>query len=97
MLWVQNGEVMGSVTILVSDATGMNWIEQKIEQGLGFYRSYFRGTRLFDRRNSDRALGDRGPEPGYCMDSATVTEYVRWYAGVLSRTTRVLADVAAAA
>jgi thioester reductase-like protein len=83
--------------ILVSDATGMDWIEQKIEQGLGFYKSYFRGTRLFDRRNSDQALGDKAPEPGYRMDSAILTEYVRWYAGVLSRTTHVLPDAAAAA
>lgn len=83
--------------ILVSDATGMNWIEQKIEEGLGFYKSYFRGTRLFDRRNSDRALGDKAVEPGYRMDPATVTEYVRWYAGVLSRTAIVLPDAAAAA
>ena len=83
--------------VMVSDASGMDWIEQKIEQGLGFYKSYFRGTRLFDRRNSDEALGDNAQEPGYRMDSATVTEYVRWYAGVLSRTTRVLPDGAAAA
>jgi nucleoside-diphosphate-sugar epimerase len=83
--------------ILVSDTTGMNWIEQKIEEGLGFYKSYFRGTRLFDRRNSDRALGDKALEPGYRMDPATVTEYVRWYAGVLSRTANVLPDAAAAA
>jgi len=41
--------------ILVRDGTEMDWVEQKIEQGLGFYKSYFRGTRLFDRRNSDQA------------------------------------------
>jgi thioester reductase-like protein len=83
--------------ILVRDATGMDWIEQKIEQGLGFYKSYFRGTRLFDRRNSDEALGDKALEPGYRMDQATLTEYVRWYARVLSQTTFVLTDAAAAA
>ena len=83
--------------VMVSDARGMDWIEQKIEQGLGFYKSYFRGTRLFDRRNSDEALGDKAREPGYRMDSATVTEYVRWYARVLSQTTFVLPDAAAAA
>ena len=83
--------------VMVGDATGMNWIEQKIEEGLGFYKSYFRGTRLFDRRNSDHALGAEAPEPGYRMDSATVTAYVRWYAGVLRRTTNMLPDAAAAA
>lgn len=84
--------------VLVSDATGMNWIEQKIEEGLDFYKSYFRGTRVFDRQNSDWALGVRVPEHGYHMDSATITEYVRWYADILRGTTNLLpATVAAAA
>ncbi|HXJ94951.1 MAG TPA: SDR family oxidoreductase [Terriglobia bacterium] len=84
--------------VFVSDATGMNWIEQKIEEGLDFYKSYFRGTRLFDRQNTDWALGVRVPEPGYHMDSATITKYVRWYADVLRGTTNLLpATIAAAA
>jgi len=81
----------------VRDATGMSWIEQKIEEGLGFYKSYFRGTRLFDRRNSDQALDDKAAELGYCMDSAMLTEYVRWYAGVLRRSTNLLPRPSAAA
>jgi nucleoside-diphosphate-sugar epimerase len=83
--------------ILVSDATGMSWIDQKIEEGLDFYKSYFRGTRLFDRQNSDQALGGEASEPGYRMDQATVAEYVRWCAAVLTRTTNLLPDAAAAA
>jgi len=84
--------------VFVSDSTGMDWIEQKIEEGLDFYKSYFRGTRVFDRQNSDWALGVRVPEHGYHMDSATITEYVRWYADILRGTTNLLpATVAAAA
>jgi nucleoside-diphosphate-sugar epimerase len=83
--------------VFVPDASGMSWIEQKIEEGLGFYKSYFRGTRVFDRENSDWALGVRTSEPGYRMDSATVTEYVRWYADVLRGTTNLLPGAVPAA
>jgi nucleoside-diphosphate-sugar epimerase len=83
--------------ILVGDATGLNWIEQKIEEGLGFYKSYFRGTRLFDRENADRALGGAAAEPCYRMDPATLSEYVRWYAGVLRAATNLLPAAAATA
>jgi len=81
----------------VRDATGLSWIEQKVEEGLGFYKAYFRGTRLFDRRNSDQALGRKASELGYCMDSATLTEYVRWYAEVLRQSTNLLSRPSAAA
>lgn len=67
----------------VSDSLGLSWIDQKVEEGLAFYKSYFRGTRLFDRSNSDQALGGTAPEPGYRMDAAALGEYVRWYARVL--------------
>jgi len=83
--------------VMVNDVTGMNWVEQKVEEGMGFYKSYFRGTRLFDRENSDWALGVRVPEPAYRMDSATVAEYVRWYADVLRGTTDLLPVAEAAA
>ncbi len=83
--------------VMVSDSAGMNWIEQKVEEGLGFYKSYFRGTRVFERTNSDWTLGVSVPEPGYRMDSATVAEYVRWYADVLRGTTDLLPAAEAAA
>jgi nucleoside-diphosphate-sugar epimerase len=83
--------------VTVTDATGMNWIEQKVEEGLGFYKSYFRGTRVFERENSDWALGVRVPEPGYRMDSATIANYVRWYLDVLRGTTSLLPAGEAAA
>ncbi|HEY6273840.1 MAG TPA: SDR family oxidoreductase [Terriglobales bacterium] len=83
--------------VFVSDVNGMNWIEQKVEEGLGFYKAYFRGTRLFDRENSDWALGVKISEPGYRMDSSTVTEYVRWYADVLRGTTNLLPGAVAEA
>ena len=82
--------------ILVTDDTGMNWIDRKIEEGLGFYKSYFRGSRQFDRRNSDRALGSFAHDPGYRMDSEAVAEYVRWYSDVLRRTTNLLPGMAPA-
>ena len=83
--------------VMVEDSSGMNWIEQKVEEGLGFYKSYFRGTRLFERENSDWALGVSVPEPGYRLDSATVSEYVRWYTDVLRGTTDLLPVAEAAA
>lgn len=73
--------------ILVSDSVGMGWIDRKIEEGLGFYKSYFRGNRVFDRHNADQALGHRGHEPGYRMDSYKLNEYVRWYSAVLREKT----------
>ena len=82
--------------ILVTDDTGMNWIDRKIEEGLGFYKCYFRGSRQFDRRNSDRALGSFADDPGYRMDSEAVAEYVRWYSDVLRRTTNLLPGMAPA-
>jgi len=82
--------------LLVSESAGMSWIDQKIEEGLGFYKSYFRGDRLFDRRNSDRALGE-AHEPGYRMDAGNVAAYIRWYADLLRGTTNLLAGAAVAA
>jgi nucleoside-diphosphate-sugar epimerase len=83
--------------VMVPDGAGMNWIEQKVEEGIGFYKSYFRGTRLFDRENSDRALGRHAVEPGYCMDSPAIAEYIRWYADVLRGTTNLFPVLPAAA
>lgn len=84
--------------VMVNDVAGMNWIEQKVEEGMSFYRAYFRGTRVFDRENSDWALGVRTSEPGYRMDTATVAEYVRWYVDVLRGTSNLIpAAVPAAA
>jgi nucleoside-diphosphate-sugar epimerase len=83
--------------VMVNDVGGMNWVEQKVEEGMGFYKSYFRGTRVFDRENSDWALGVRVSEPAYRMDSATIGEYVRWYADVLRGTTDLLPVAEAAA
>ncbi len=83
--------------VMVNDVSGMNWIEQKVEEGMGFYKSYFRGTRMFERENSDWALGVRTPEPGYRMDSVTIADYVRWYADVLRGTTNLLPAMVAAA
>ena len=68
--------------LFVRDTAQFTWLDRKLDEGLDFYRSYFRGTKLFDRRNSDAALG-KGEEPGYRLDAATLTSYVRWYAGVL--------------
>lgn len=83
--------------VFVQDGAGMNWIEKKIEEGLGFYKSYFRGSRLFARENSDEALGDLAPEPGYRMDAPTLSKYVRWYANVLRGTTKLFSGSAAEA
>ena len=52
---------------------------------------------MFERENSDWALGVRTPEPGYRMDSVTIADYVRWYADVLRGTTNLLPAMVAAA
>lgn len=66
----------------VRDTSRFTWLDRKLDEALGFYRSYFRSNRQFDRRNSDHAIG-RDHEPGYRMDQAALTSYIRWYADVL--------------
>jgi nucleoside-diphosphate-sugar epimerase len=75
--------------VFVRDKSCFTWVDRKLDEALGFYRFYFHGDRHFDRRNSDRVLGHE-PEPGYRMDSATLTSYIRWYAGVLRGSTATL-------
>lgn len=66
----------------VRDMSRFTWLDRKLDEALGFYRSYFRSNRQFDRRNSDHAIGGEH-EPGYRMDQAALTSYIRWYADVL--------------
>jgi len=66
----------------VRDTSRFTWLDRKLDEALGFYRSYFRSNRQFDRRNSDHAIGRRH-EPGYRMDQVALTSYIGWYADVL--------------
>jgi nucleoside-diphosphate-sugar epimerase len=95
------GEVAGAIfqeldlklPVFVRDTNRFTWLDRKLDEALGFYRSYFRSNKHFDRRNSDAALGHEN-EPGYRMDPCTLSSYIRWYAGVLRSSS---ATVAAAA
>ncbi|MCW3816342.1 SDR family oxidoreductase [Micromonospora sp. DR5-3] len=62
----------------VSDPSELDDTDRAFAKGIEFYRSYLVGEKLFDRVNSDRALGrtDAGRMP---FPDAEITAYARWY------------------
>jgi nucleoside-diphosphate-sugar epimerase len=79
--------------VFVRDPNRFTWLDHKLDEALGFYRSYFRSHKQFDRSNSDSALGGED-DPGYGMDLATLTSYIRWYADALRSSSRTVAAAA---
>ncbi|MEU5721855.1 SDR family oxidoreductase [Micromonospora sp. NPDC047738] len=62
----------------VTDQSELDDTDRAFASGIEFYRSYLVGEKLFDRVNSDRALGrpDAGTMP---FPDDEVTAYARWY------------------
>ena len=78
------GELGLPEPIFVRTKDELTWLDQRFDQRLDFFGSYFVGAKHFDRRQSDAALGaDRGEEPTF--DEDTVRAYCRWYLDRLAR------------
>lgn len=61
------------------DADGeLEWLDERFNRRIGFYRSYMRGDRVFDRRNVEQHVGPE-PNAGYAMSDDVLRAYYRWY------------------
>lgn len=62
----------------VTDPAALDDTDRAFAEGIEFYRSYLVGEKLFDRANSDRALGRpyAGTMP---FPDDEITAYARWY------------------
>ncbi len=67
--------------VYVSDKSGFDYLDEKLDEALDFYGSYLRATKLFSRANADAVSPAREPE--YRMDEAAVKSYASWYGSVL--------------
>ena len=64
--------------LLVTNKDDFSWIDSKFDQGLDFYGSYMLGFKVFDRTNTDAALGNT--QEGACLlDPPELLSYYRWY------------------
>lgn len=75
------GEVGLPEPVYVSDKSGFDYLDEKLDEALDFYGSYLRATKLFSRANADEA--SPASESGYRMDAMAVQGYSAWYGGVL--------------
>lgn len=67
--------------LYVEDRREFDFLDEKLDEALEFYGSYLRGTKMFDRTQSDSICG--GVDRGYRMDGGMVSAYAAWYGGVL--------------
>lgn len=69
-------------------ADGLSWLDQQIDKGITFYKSYLFGVKRFDRTNVRGVLGgeDRGAYP---LDDATLKSLGGWYLAHLESAGRV--------
>lgn len=71
--------------LLVESRENFSWIDKKLDQGIAFYSSYLVGSKVFDRHNTNAALG-RDCEDGFVFDTPTLLAYFRWYLDLLAVT-----------
>lgn len=62
----------------VEPTADLEWLDERFNRRIGFYRSYMRGDRTFDRSNVEQQVGTE-PESGYAMTDDVLLEYYRWY------------------
>jgi hypothetical protein len=69
-------------------ADGLSWLDEQIDKGITFYKSYLFGVKRFDRTNVRGVLGreDRGAYP---LDDATLKSLGGWYLAYLESAGRV--------
>jgi nucleoside-diphosphate-sugar epimerase len=63
--------------VFVDDVREFTSIDEQVDQRLGFYRSYLRGTKHFDTANVEKLIG--AETLTHPMDEDTITQYMSWY------------------
>lgn len=71
--------------VLVESRENFSWIDKKLDQGIAFYSSYLIGSKAFDRRNTNGAIGENC-EDSLVFDTPTLCAYFRWYLDLLALT-----------
>lgn len=56
----------------------LEWLDERFNRRIGFYRSYMHGDRVFDRSNVEQRVG-REPSTAYAMPDEVLRAYYRWY------------------
>lgn len=67
-IFLTNDEQMGE----------MQWLDEKFNSRIEFYRSYFRNHKVFDRQNLTSIVGAEDPSY-YAMDDEVLRKYCDWY------------------
>lgn len=73
----------------VADDVELEWLDERFNRRIGFYRSYMRGDRVFDRSNVERQVGRESGVP-YTMSDDVLRGYYRWYLERLDATRQSL-------
>jgi nucleoside-diphosphate-sugar epimerase len=56
-----------------------NWVDEKFNEKMDFYNSYFVGNKIFSRANSDKALAAVQPLKEYAVREDNFSEHCCWY------------------
>lgn len=67
-----------SSPIYVSDKSEFDWLDEKFNERIDFYRSYLIGHKVFDRSRVTRIVGPEPHKP-YEMPSPVIEKYCLWY------------------
>jgi nucleoside-diphosphate-sugar epimerase len=73
----------------VDDDDELEWLDERFNRRIGFYRSYMRGDRVFDRSNVELRVGTESSVP-YAMSDDVLRGYYRWYLERLDATRQSL-------
>lgn len=79
----QSLDTMFAVTALAAptyakDVSEFDWLDEKFNERIDFYRSYLVGYKVFDRSNVLRIVGDE-PSDSYDLSPAVLERHYRWY------------------
>jgi nucleoside-diphosphate-sugar epimerase len=75
----------------VKDSTGFDWLDDKFNSRIEFYRSYLTGFRTFDRTNTARAVGAEPTAP-YQIPRDMLRKYCAWYVARLEQESAALPE-----
>lgn len=62
----------------VDEHDELEWLDERFNRRIGFYRSYMRGDRTFDRSNVEHRVGPES-SVAYAMTDDVLRDYYRWY------------------
>lgn len=68
----------------VKDAASFDWLDEKFNSRVTFYRSYLTGFRTFDRTSTVRVVGAEPAAP-YQLPSDVLRKYCAWYVARLEQ------------